>query len=90
MKYWYIGNRNLIWSWVPNYLLLPMSGAILSVVFYFVLRGGLFSPRVGLEQASPFGFAPLTALIGMFSERAILKLKEIAETEASRLKPDLT
>lgn len=47
--YWYIGNRNLIWSWVPKYLLLPVSGAILSVIFYFVFRGGLFSPRAGFE-----------------------------------------
>lgn len=78
--YWYTGNRMMVWSWVAFYLLLPFTGAILSVVFYFVVRGGFFSPQASFDHTSPFGFAALSALVGLFSPQATLKLKEVAET----------
>lgn len=78
--YWYTGNRMMVWSWVGFYLLLPFTGAILAVIFYFVVRGGFFSPQASFENTSPFGFAALSALVGLFSPQATLKLKEIAET----------
>jgi hypothetical protein len=55
-------------------------GAILAVIFYFVVRGGFFSPQASFEFTSPFGFAALSALVGLFSSQATLKLKEVAET----------
>ncbi len=70
----------MMWSWVGFYLLLPFSGAILSVIFYFVVRGGFFSPQASFGDTSPFGFAALSALVGLFSSPATLKLKEVAET----------
>jgi len=70
----------MVWSWVGFYLLLPLTGAILAVIFYFVVRGGFFSPQASFENTSPFGFAALSALVGLFSPQATLKLKEIAET----------
>jgi hypothetical protein len=82
--YWYVGQRELVWSWIAKYLLLPVTGSILAVVFYFVVRGGFFSPRAGFQQTSPFGFAALAAMVGMFSEQAVLKLKEISETLLSK------
>jgi len=78
--YWYAGNRELVWSWLAKYILLPFVGSTLGLVFYFVIRGGFFSPEATIEQTSPFGFAGLGALVGMFSEQAVLKLKEVAET----------
>lgn len=78
--YWYTGNRMMVWSWVGFYVLLPFTGAMLSVIFYFVVRGGFFSPQASFENTSPFGFAALSALVGLFSPQATLKLKEIAET----------
>jgi hypothetical protein len=78
--YWYTGNRMMVWSWVGFYLLLPLTGAILAVIFYFVVRGGFFSPQASFENTSPFGFAALSALVGLFSPQATLKLNEIAET----------
>jgi len=62
------------------YVLLPFVGSTLGLVFYFVIRGGFFSPEATIEQTSPFGFAALSGLVGMFSEQAVLKLKEVAET----------
>jgi hypothetical protein len=78
--YWYVGNRNLVRSWIPKYLLLPFCGATLAVLFYLIVRGGFFSPRASLPQTSPFGFCALGCLVGLFSEQAVLKLKQLAET----------
>jgi hypothetical protein len=78
--YWYVGNRNLVLSWVPKYLLLPFCGAILAVLFYFVVRGGFFSPRANSMHTSQYGFCALACMVGLFSEQAVLKLKQIAET----------
>ena len=78
--YWYTGNRDMVMSWAAQYFLLPFTGSILAVIFYFVVRGGFFSPQASFETTSPFGFAALSALVGLFSPQATLKLKEIAET----------
>src|SRR5262245_49150673 len=37
---WYVGNRDLRWSWVPTYLTLPIVGALLAAVTYLVVRAG--------------------------------------------------
>jgi hypothetical protein len=78
--YWYLGNRELVWSWLGMYILVPFVGTALGVVFYLIIRGGFFSPQATVEQTSPFGFAALAALVGLFSEQAVLKLKKVAET----------
>jgi hypothetical protein len=78
--YWYTGNRMMVWSWVAFYFLLPVTGAMLATIFYFVVRGGFFSSTASFETTSPFGFAALSALVGLFSPQATLKLKEVAET----------
>ncbi len=77
--YWYVGNRDLIWSWIAMYILLPVAGATLGLIFYIAIRGGLF-PQATIQQTSPFGFAALSALVGLFSVEAALKLHNIAET----------
>jgi hypothetical protein len=78
--YWYIGCRSLVWSWVPKYVIQPFGAAVLAVVFYLVIRGGFFSSDASSQHTSPFGFMALSAMVGMFSEQAVLKLKDIAET----------
>ncbi|MEK6752948.1 MAG: hypothetical protein AABZ00_11870 [Chloroflexota bacterium] len=78
--FWYVGNRAFARSWILMYFLLPFIGSSLSVIFYFVLRGGLFSPNATVDAASPFGFIGMAGLVGMFSNRAALKLQEIAES----------
>lgn len=78
--FWYAGHRELLWHWFPMYILLPFVGSILGLVFYLAIRGGFFSPNATIEQTSPYGFAALSALVGMFSEQAVLKLKKVFET----------
>lgn len=74
---WYVGHGQLFVEWVPYYLLRPFVGATLAIVFFLVIRGGFAQ---GLAQNNPFGFVALAAIIGLFSEQAAEKLREIAET----------
>ncbi len=69
------------------YILLPFVGATLGLVFYLIVRGGLFSPQVTAEQINPFGFAALSALAGLFSVEAALKLQDIAGMVLKRAPP---
>lgn len=84
---WYIGNRELVRSWLARYILLPFVGSTLGLLFYFVIRGGFFSPEATVQQTSPFGFAALAGLVGLFSEQAVLKLKEVAEILLAKPQP---
>jgi hypothetical protein len=75
---WYVGNRNLRWSWMLFNLMLPVVGALAGVVFYVVLRAGLFSPSTSAASVSPYGFTAVAILAGLFSEQALEKLKLLA------------
>lgn len=83
--YWYAGNRELKWSWSSMYLLLPFTGGLVATVFYLIVRGGFVTKPPGNDTA--FGFAALGALVGLFSEEAILKLKQISETVFTKSEP---
>ncbi len=78
--YWYVGHRMMVRSWLAMFILLPFVGTTLGLLFYFVIRGGFFSAQATSEVTSPFGFAALAGLVGLFSEQAVLKLKQVAET----------
>jgi hypothetical protein len=86
--YKYVGNRLLVRSWFAMYGMLPLIGAILGLLFYLVIRGGFFTSQTNLDQTNPFGFAALAGLVGMFSEPAVLKLREIAETIFTKTEPE--
>ena len=76
--YEYAGNRLLRRSWLLMYLSLPFIGAALAVVFYVILRGGLITGTAA--QINFFGFAAISALVGLFSPEAAEKLKQIFST----------
>lgn len=77
---WYTGIRNLRWSWVPRLMTLPFVGSLMAVVLYLALRGGLMGGPESTDAASPFGFAALAALTGIFTEQAVVHLKKVFET----------
>ena len=76
--YAYVGNRKLRRSWLLMYLSLPFIGSALAVVFYVILRGGLVTGTAA--QVNFFGFAAISALVGLFSSEAAEKLKQIFST----------
>lgn len=77
--YRYVGERQLKWSWVAMYILLPFTGATLALLFYLIVRGGFFSPQASVSDTSPAAFAALAALVGLSSEQAALALKKVAD-----------
>ena len=66
------------------YILRPLQGSLLAVVFYLLLRGGLLalgtpSGSVGADL-NPYGLASFCALVGMFSNDASKRLKLTFQT----------
>ncbi|MBX7172698.1 MAG: DUF4625 domain-containing protein [Pyrinomonadaceae bacterium] len=77
----HLGQQDFAFSWLAFYLLSPISGGALSIVFYFVIRGGFYNPvNNGELSLNLFSFAALSSLVGLFSENAMRKLKQISET----------
>lgn len=77
----FVGNRKLVYSWVPWYIMRPFIGSSLAIVFYIVIRGGLVSFETGtaVPNINPFGIMTVACLSGLFSKQAIDKLREIFE-----------
>ena len=74
----FAGNRQLVASWVPWYIVRPLLGAGLATVFYVVMRAGLATTAgVPLANVSHFTVAAAAALVGLFTQRATLKLSDV-------------
>lgn len=73
----FVGNRTITRSWLWWYLLRHPIGISLALLFYFALRGGLFSSTAGVEVINPFGTVAIAGLVGMFSKQATDKLREL-------------
>ena len=90
----YVGNRQLMLSWVWWLLLRIPIGVALALVFYMLIRGGLIIPNGSTEaQINPYGIAGLAGLIGMFAKQATDKLADIfdnlfrSDKGSARLEP---
>ncbi|MCP2341844.1 IPT/TIG domain-containing protein [Actinomadura rupiterrae] len=77
--YWYVGNRSLRRSWLMMYLALPFVGALLGLIVYLVLRGGLVTGAGG-DDINPYTVAALSALVGLFSRETSEKLRAVFAT----------
>ena len=73
--FWYVGNRELRESWILMYILLPISGAAIAVIFFLATSAGLYT----IQGTGNLILIGLAALVGMFSAQAAEKLKKIAE-----------
>ncbi|NJN27960.1 MAG: hypothetical protein HC819_19300 [Cyclobacteriaceae bacterium] len=79
----FFGNKKLVYSWVPWYILRPFIGSALAIAFYVLVRGGLLSvtENAGEEiPLNPHGILAVSILAGLFSKQAIDKLREVFET----------
>jgi hypothetical protein len=78
----FVGNRSLGGSWMWWYLLRPLIGMTLALIFYFAIRGGLLllSSATNSEDISPFGIAAISGLTGMFSKQAADKLRDLFDS----------
>jgi len=76
----FIGNRMLVSSWVVWYFIQPLTGMLAAVIFYFALRA---TPLLGSPPQTSREFyliATVCSLVGMFSDKGILKLNEVFDT----------
>jgi hypothetical protein len=76
----FVGNRALVASWLWWYLLQPVAGMALALLFYVGVRGGLFAPGSYSGAVNPYGMAAVSGLVGMFSKQATDKLGELFGT----------
>jgi hypothetical protein len=77
----YIGDGKLVESWFTFYLIQPLEGAGIAFIYYVVVRGGFFSGSSGdLKTVNVFGVSAIATLVGVFSDKAFLKLKELFDT----------
>ena len=72
----YLGNHKLLRAWVGWYVLRPVIGMALGLVFYFLLRAGLVTTE-SAAAVNEYGVAAVSALAGMFSKQAADKLEEV-------------
>lgn len=86
--YFHVKAGDLVQSDLIKLILRPFSGATLALIFYLVLRAGLgqVTPSDISEGASIMFYAAVGALVGMFTDQTVAKLKKVAE--AILTKPD--
>ena len=72
------------YAFVPWYLMRPLLGGLLGLIFYFLMRGGLIAlletpPQDG-GNLDDLALAGISALVGLFSNEAYMKLQEVFST----------
>lgn len=75
----FVGNGTFKRSWVLWYFVKPFTAAALAIIIYFVIRAGFLSYGTGAAGISLYGILALSALAGLFTDSATLKLKEVFE-----------
>lgn len=82
----YVGNRQLMRSWLPHYLAMPIIGAGLAPMVYMLLRIGLVGPSgvsgdgSGIANLNLIAIYAFAALTGLFAKTATDKLAEVFKT----------
>lgn len=88
----YVGNRQLLRSWIIYYFLIPFQGAALAPVVYLLLRVGVLNPsNPASGSPSPtdslnlIGIYAFAALTGLFSKQAIEMMADVFSTIFKRV-----
>lgn len=82
----YVGNRQLLKSWIIYYLLTPIQGAALAPLIYLLLRVGVLNPATTTGSSSPttslnlIGIYAFAGLTGLFSKQAMEMLADVFST----------
>lgn len=75
----FVGNDSFKRSWVLWYFVKPFTAAGLALIVYFIIRAGFLSYGSGASGISLYGILAISALAGLFTDSATLKLKEVFE-----------
>ena len=76
----YVGYDPFRYRWMLMYVTLPFTGAALALITYLLLRGGLTSSNSGSGAVNPYGVTAIGALVGLFSDQTIQKLRQVFST----------
>ena len=72
----YVGSEKFKRSWLLWYFVKPFTAVGIALIIYLVLKAGLLNFD-GANGANPFGIVILSALAGLFTDKAMLKLEEV-------------
>src|SRR5262249_25323302 len=84
----YVGNRDLLRSWVIYYLLMPVEGPALAVGLYLLIRVGVLSPAANNQSTGNLNFIGIygfSVLAGIFSKQALEMLGKVFSTIFSKV-----
>jgi hypothetical protein len=84
---YYKSQNNLRENYLLWYFSRPFVGAGLALAIYFAVRGGLLSLGTSATDLNVYGIAGVAAIIGMFSDRAADKLRDVADALLKAMKP---
>jgi hypothetical protein len=76
----FVGNKSIRASWGIWYLLYPLIGSALALVFYLAIRGGFLTAATTGADVNLYGLVAISGLVGMFSKQATNKLSELFST----------
>jgi hypothetical protein len=86
----FVGNRMIRGSWSAWYLMYPLLGAALALIFYLVVRGGFLNGATKGSDLNIYGLVAISGMVGMFSKQATNKLDELFSTMFKSEKDDRT
>jgi hypothetical protein len=66
------------WTWW--YILRPIIGAGLAFIVYVLIRGGILTIGAEPKNLNFLGLTGISALVGLFTEHSMNKLRELADT----------
>lgn len=80
----FLGIKELYESWFTFYVVQPWEGAGVAFLFYLVVRGGFMAGNNAGGTAmpptiNPYGVTAMAALAGAFSDKALAKLRDVAD-----------
>jgi hypothetical protein len=75
-----VANKKFDSKWTLWYLVHPLLGSSMAVIFYALLRGGLVNLSVSTGGLNLYGVAAVSALVGLSSKEAAQKLKDLFNT----------
>jgi hypothetical protein len=73
----FIGNGTFEKRWILWYFVKPFTAAGLAVIVYFVIRAGFLGSGSDPASINLYGILAMSALAGLFTDNAALKLKEV-------------
>jgi hypothetical protein len=76
----FVGNKSIRGSWSVWYLLYPLIGSALALIFYLAIRGGFLTTSTASADVNTFGLVAISGMVGMFSKQATNKLSELFTT----------